>query len=84
MMEFQHILKSREVSMREKEAAKLKHQQHREMEQKWVDKHRYDTVSIDMADALSKVRTSDVSIPVQLSRYNGSYLHAQMSVSKKR
>ena len=75
MRETQHILKSRDVSMRENEAAKLKHQQKREMESRWVEKPTIAGGDIDMASALAKVRTSDVTIPVNLSRFNGSYLY---------
>jgi hypothetical protein len=75
MMDSQHLLKSREVSMRENEAAKLKHKQQRQMESKWVEKPNYAGASVDMADALAQVRTSDVTIPVNLSRYQGSYLY---------
>jgi hypothetical protein len=75
MRETQHILKSRDVSMRESEADKLKHQQKREMESRWVEKPTIAGGDIDMASALAKVRTSDVTIPVNLSRFNGSYLY---------
>ena len=74
MRETQHILKSRDVSMRESEADKLKHQQKREMELRWVEKPTIAGGDIDMASALAKVRTSDVTIPINLSRFNGSYL----------
>ena len=75
MRETQHILKSRHVSMRESEADKLKHQQKREMESRWVEKPTIAGGDIDMASAHAKVRTSDVTIPVNLSRFNGSYLY---------
>jgi hypothetical protein len=75
MIETQHILKSRDVSMRETEAEKLKHKQKREMESRWVEKPTIAGGDIDMASALAKVRTSDVTIPVNLSRFNGSYLY---------
>tara|TARA_R110000796_G_scaffold35673_2_gene91526 strand:- start:235 stop:432 length:198 start_codon:yes stop_codon:yes gene_type:complete len=61
--------------MREAEAEKLKHQQKREMESRWVEKPTIAGGDIDMASALAKVRTSDVTIPVNLSRFNGSYLY---------
>lgn len=83
MRETQHILKSRDVSMREAEAKKLKHQQKREMEARWVEKPTIAGGDIDMADALAQVRTSDVSIPVELSRYNGTYLHTQSTTPKR-
>ena len=75
MRETQHILKSREVTMREKDAADLKHQQQRKMEARWVEKPNITGGDIDMSDALAKVRTSDVTIPSNLSRYQGSYLY---------
>ena len=75
MIETPNIIKSRAVSMRENEAAKLKHQQKREMESRWVEKPTIAGGDIDMASALAKVRTSDVTIPVNLSRFNGSYLY---------
>jgi hypothetical protein len=83
MRETQHILKSRDVSMREAEAEKLKHQQKREMESRWVEKPIIAGGDIDMADALAQVRKSDVSIPVGLSRYNGTYLYTQMTTPPK-
>lgn len=82
MRETQHILKSRDVSMREAEALKLKHLQQRQMEARWVEKSTIPGPDIDMADALAQVRTSDVSIPVGLSRHNGTYLHTQMTTPK--
>jgi len=75
MIEPQNILKSRAVSMRENEAEKLKHKQQRQMEAKWVEKPNYIGASVDMADALAQVRTSKETIPVNLSRYNGTYLY---------
>ena len=82
MRETQHILKSRDVSMREAEALKLKHQQRRQMEARWVEKPTIAGGEVDMSNALAQVRTSDVSIPVGLSRHNGTYLHTQMSTPK--
>ena len=82
MRETQHILKSRDVSMRESEADKLKLQQKREMESRWVEKPTIAGGDIDMASALAKVRTSDVTIPVNLSRFNGSYLYTDMTPPK--
>ena len=82
MRETQHILKSRDVSMRESEADKLKHQQKRQMESRWVEKTTIAGGEIDMSDALAKVRTSDVTIPINLSRYNGSYLYTDMTPPK--
>jgi hypothetical protein len=73
MIEEPNIIKSRSVSMREQEAAKLKHQQQRKMESGG---------EIDMASALAKVRTSDTTIPINLSRYNGSYLYTDMTPPK--
>ena len=83
MRETQHILKSMDVSMRESEADKLKHKQKREMESRWVDKPIISGGDIDMSSALAKVRTSDVTIPINLSRYNGSYLYTDMTPPKR-
>jgi len=82
MIEKPNIIKSRAVSMRENEAAKLHHQQKREMEARWVEKPTIAGGEIDMADALAQVRTSDVSIPIELSRYNGTYLYTDMTPPK--
>jgi hypothetical protein len=82
MIEEPNIIKSRSVSMREQEAAKLKHQQQRKMESRWVEKPTIAGGEIDMADALAKVRTSDTTIPINLSRYNGSYLYTDMTPPK--
>ena len=75
MIDTKHLLVSRAVSMRENEAAKLKHKQQRQMESKWVEQPNYAGASVDMADALARVRTSKETIPVNLSRYNGTYLY---------
>jgi hypothetical protein len=75
MIEEPNIIKSRSVSMREQEAAKLKHQQQREMEAKWVQKENLLNNPVNMAEALAKARTSDATIPINLSRFNGSYLY---------
>jgi len=83
MIETSNIIKSRAVSMRENEAAKLKHQQQREMESKWVEKENLLRNPVNMADALAKVRTSAVTIPVNLSRYNGTYLYTDMAHPKR-
>ena len=83
MIDTKHLLVSRAVSMRENEAAKLKHKQQRQMESKWVEQPNYAGASVDMADALAKVRTSKETIPVGLSRYNGSYLYTDMSPPKR-
>jgi hypothetical protein len=69
------ILKSREVSIREQDAAKLKHKQQRQMESKWVEQPNYAGASVDMTNALIQVRTSNTTIPVDLSRFHGSYLY---------
>jgi hypothetical protein len=82
MIEEPNIIKSRSVSMREQEAAKLKHQQQRKMESRWVEKPTIAGGDIDMASALAKVRTSDTTIPINLSRYNGSYLYTDMTPPK--
>ena len=52
------------------------------MESKWVEQPNYAGASVDMADALARVRTSKETIPVGLSRYNGSYLYTDMAPSK--
>jgi hypothetical protein len=82
MIEEPNIIKSRSVSMREQEAAKLKHQQQRKMESRWVEKPTIAGGDIDMASALAKVRTSDTTIPINLSRYNGTYLYTQSTTPK--
>ena len=82
MRETQHILKSRAVSMRENEALKLKHQQQREMESKWVEKENLLRNPVNMADALARVRTNNATIPINLSRYNGTYLYTDMTPPK--
>jgi len=83
MIDTKHLLVSRAVSMRENEAAKLKHKQQRQMESKWVEQPNYAGASVDMADALARVRTSKETIPVGLSRYNGSYLYTDMAPIKR-
>ena len=52
------------------------------MESRWVEKTTIAGGEIDMSDALAKVRTSDVTIPINLSRYNGSYLYTDMTPPK--
>ena len=51
MIEEPNIIKSRSVSMREQEAAKLKHQQQRKMESRWVEKPTIAGGDIDMTRA---------------------------------
>ena len=82
MIEEPNIIKSRAVSMRENEAAKLQHQQKRAMEARWVEKPSIVGGDVDMANALTKVRTNKATIPINLSRYNGSYLYTDMTPPK--
>ena len=79
MTEYPEFLPSREAQTRHSEMMKKRKEQASIMNRKWVDAPTERTIrtdtNIDMRDALSKVRQSDVSIPVELSRYQGSYLY---------
>ena len=79
MTHYPEFLPSREAQTRHAEQMKKRKQQAVEMNHKWANGMSNRTVrtdtNIDMKDALSKVRQSDVSIPVELSRYQGSYLY---------
>lgn len=75
MRETQHILVSREASIRAKEKEDKHHQQGVEMRASWIEKENLLKTPVDMAQALAEVRTSSVSIPLALSRYNGTTLY---------
>lgn len=79
MTHYPEFLPSREAQTRHSEKMKKRKEQAVEMNHKWANSMSDRTVrtdtQIDMKDALSKVRQSDVSIPVELSRYQGSYLY---------
>jgi len=61
--------------MREQELAKLKDKQSIAMRQSWADAPDYKGATVNMTDALTQVRTSNATIPVELSRFHGSYLY---------
>lgn len=73
--ETQHILISRDASIRSVQNKDKHHQQSVDMKNKWVEQQRIVREPVDMAQALAQVRTSDVSIPHQLSRYMGTTLY---------
>ena len=75
-------LVSREVSIRKDQEQKLKETQHREMESRQVERdfHNFNQ-SLDahndryMIDALTQVRKSNVTLPDELTRKNGTWMH---------
>jgi len=76
--QFQHtqgIIVSREASIRAKQKEDKHKQQSKEMMASFVKKENLMQAPVDMAQALAKVRTSDITTPVALSRYQGSYLY---------
>jgi hypothetical protein len=73
--ETQHILLSREASIRAKEKEDKHIQQGVDMRARWVETNNLMRHPVDMAQALSKVRTSSVSIPDELSRYQGTTIY---------
>jgi len=75
LQQTQGILVSREASIRAKQKEDKHQQQGKEMMASFVKKENYMRAPVDMAQALAKVRTSDITIPVALSRYQGSYLY---------
>lgn len=75
MRETQHILVSREASIRAQQKKERHHQQGVDMKARWVEKENLLSNPVDMAQALSKVRTSSVSIPSSLSRFHGTTLY---------
>jgi len=75
MRETQHILVSREASIRAKQKEDKHHQQGVDMRASWAEQKSVIRNPVDMAQALAEVRTSSVSIPQQLSRYNGSSIY---------
>ena len=75
-------LVSREVSRRREEQQKLKQTQQKQMESRRVEtdsKNFNQSVNAThdryMADAVNKVRTSDVTHPEDLTRMNRSWMH---------
>ena len=75
-------LVSLEVSRRREERQKLKQTQQKEMESRRVErdsKNFYQSVSATndkyMVDALTQVRKSDVTLPEDLTRMNGNWMH---------
>lgn len=71
----QGILVSQEASIRAKQKDDEHQRQHKEMMASLVKKDNLMQTPVDMAEALANVRTSDVTIPIALSRYQGSYLY---------
>ena len=83
-------LVSRDVSKRASENSLLKINQQKQMEKRQVEQPSYSfhssvAASTDtyIAEALKKVRQSDVSIPESLTRFSGSWLHNQMMDSSE-
>ena len=75
-------LVSLEVSRRREEKQKLKQTQRKEMESRQIERDsRNFNQSVNatndryMIDALNKVRKSDVTLPEDLTRMNGSWMH---------
>ena len=75
------ILVSLDVSRRRKEQQKLKQAQQKEMESRRVEtdsRNFHQSVSATkdryMIDALNKVRESDVTLPEDLTRMNGTWM----------
>ena len=75
MRETQHILVSREASIRAQQKEDLHTQQGKDMRSSFVEKESLMRNPVDMAQALSQVRTSSVSIPPSLSRFHGTTLY---------
>jgi len=75
LQQTQGILVSREASIRAQNKDDEHQRQGKEMLASFVEKENYMRTPIDMAQALAKVRTSNTTIPVALSRYQGSYLY---------
>lgn len=75
MRETQHILVSREASIRAEQKKERHNQQGVDMRKKWVEKQNLLNNPVNMVDALTQVRTSNVSIPQSLSRYQGTTLY---------
>jgi hypothetical protein len=77
-------LVSRDVSMRQREAEKLKAKQQKQMNQRRVEApsnafQQSSNAHNDeyMKQALSKVRESRVTLPYALTRHNGTWIHNQ-------
>lgn len=75
MRETQHILISQAASIRAKQKEDKNKQQGSAMRQSWVEKENLLRNPVSMIDALKQVRTSNVSIPDELSRYQGTTLY---------
>ena len=71
----QGILISQDASIRAKQKEDKHLQQGIEMRARWVDTNSPTRHPVDMAQALAKVRTSSVSIPDELSRYQGTTIY---------
>jgi len=75
MRETQHILVSREATIRAQQKKERHNQQGVDMRNKWVEKQNLLKNPVNMVDALTSVRTSNVTIPQSLSRYQGTTLY---------
>jgi hypothetical protein len=89
-MKTDEILVSRAVSQRAHEESKLKKSQQKRMEGRRIDQpsnafHQSVAASSDtyIAEALRKVRESNVTHPVSLTRMSGTWMHNQMLSSSK-
>ena len=84
-MKIDEILVSRAVSQRTHEESKLKKSQQKQMEDRRVDQpsnafHQSVAATGDtyIAEALRKVRESNVTHPESLTRMSGTWMHNQM------
>jgi len=75
MRETQHILISQAASIRAKQKEDKHKQQGIAMRQSFVEKENLLRNPVNMIDALKEVRTSDITIPDELSRYQGTTLY---------
>ena len=80
-------LVSLDVSRRREEHQKIKQNQQKEMESRRVERdsktfHQSVSATNDryMIDALNKVRESDVTLPEDLTRMNGTWMHNRSSI----
>ena len=71
----QTTLVSREASIRTQQKQEARHQQGVDMRAKWAENQSLIRNPVDMAQALADVRTSSVSIPQTLARYQGTTLY---------
>ena len=76
------ILVSSEVSIREREKKKKKREMDKKMQARWAEKPYQVSPDVDMSQALAKVRTNDATIPIGLSRFQGSYLYNKQAPPK--